>query len=58
MDSSELRSLQEAYLDVYEATGRDEMLAANLAKARAPKPTTGGTVRTPGGRVSTPGGPV
>ncbi len=58
MDSSDLRNLQEAYLDVYEATGRDEMLAANLAKARTPKPTTGGTVRTPGGPVSTPGGPV
>ena len=34
------------------------MIAANLARARAPKPTTGGTVRTPGGPVSTPGGPV
>ena len=48
----------ESYDSVYEATGRDEMIAANIARARAPKPTTGGTVRTPGGPVSTPGGPV
>jgi hypothetical protein len=58
MNSQDLRNLSEAYNNVYEATGRDEMLAANIARARAPKPTTGGTVRTPGGPVSTPGGPV
>ncbi len=58
MDSQDLRNLSEAYNSVYEATGRDEMIAANIARARAPKPTTGGTVRTPGGPVSTPGGPV
>ncbi len=58
MDSQDLRNLSEAYNNVYEATGRDEMIAANIARARAPKPTTGGTVRTPGGPVSTPGGPV
>jgi len=58
MNSQDLYNLQEAYSSVYEATGRDEMIAANLARARAPKPTTGGTVRTPGGPVSTPGGPV
>ena len=58
MDSQDLRNLHEAYSNVYEATGRDEMIAANRARARAQKPTTGGTVRTPGGPVSTPGGPV
>jgi hypothetical protein len=58
MNSQDLRNLSEAYNNVYEATGRDEMLAANIARAKAPKPTTGGTVRTPGGPVSTPGGPV
>jgi hypothetical protein len=58
MDSQDLRNLSEAYNSVYEATGRDEMLAANIARAKAPKPTTDRTVRTPGGPVSTPGGPV
>jgi hypothetical protein len=58
MDSQDLRNLHEAYSSVYEATGRDEMLAANIARAKAPKPTTGGTLRTPGGPVTTPGGPV
>ena len=58
MDSQDLRNLSEAYNNVYEATGRDEMIAANIARAKASKPTTGGTVRTPGGPVSTPGGPV
>ena len=58
MNSQDLYNLQESYSSVYEATGRDEMIAANLARARAPKPTTGGTVRTSGGPVSTPGGPV
>jgi hypothetical protein len=48
----------ESYDNVYEATGRDEMLAANIARAKAPKPTTDRTVRTPGGPVTTPGGPV
>jgi hypothetical protein len=54
MDAQDIRNLQEAYVDVYEATGRDEMLAANIARARAPKSTTGGTVRTPSGPVKTP----
>ena len=47
MDSQDLRNLHEAYSSVYEATGRDEMIAANLARAKAaktsstaPKPTT------------------
>ncbi len=48
----------ESYDNVYEATGRDEMLAANIVRAKAPKPTTDRTVRTPGGPVTTPGGPV
>jgi hypothetical protein len=47
MDSQDLRNLHEAYSSVYEATGRDEMIAANIARAKAartsstaPKPTT------------------
>ena len=54
MDSQDLRNLQEAYSSVYEATGRDEMIAANLARAKAaktsspaPKPTTPTTTTTP-----------
>jgi len=58
MDSQDLRNLSEAYNNVYKATGREEMIAANIRRAKAPKTTTGGTVRTPGGPVSTPGGPV
>jgi hypothetical protein len=54
MDSQDLRNLSEAYNNVYEATGRDEMLAANIRRAKS----TDRTVRTPGGPVSTPGGPV
>ncbi len=54
MDSQDLRNLSEAYNSVYEATGRDEMIAANIRRAKS----TDRTVRTPGGPVSTPGGPV
>ncbi len=54
MDSQDLRNLSEAYNNVYEATGRDEMIAANIRRAKS----TDRTVRTPGGPVSTPGGPV
>lgn len=45
MDSQDLRNLQEAYSSVYEATGRDEMIAANIARAKTPvaKPTTTST---------------
>ena len=60
MDSQDLRNLHEAYSSVYEATGRDEMIAANLARAKAaktsstaPKPTTPTTTTAP-----KPTGPV
>lgn len=53
MDSQDLRNLYEAYSSVYEATGRDEMIAANIARAKAartsstaPKPTTPTTTTT------------
>ena len=61
MDSQDLRNLHEAYSSVYEATGRDEMIAANLARAKAartsstsPKPTTPTTTTT----APKPTGPV
>ncbi len=43
MNSKDLHNIQEAYFNVYEATGRDEMLAANIARAGALKPTTSST---------------
>lgn len=54
MDFQDLQNLSEAYNNVYEATGREEMIAANIRRAKS----TDRTVRTPGGPVSTPGGPV
>lgn len=62
MDSQDLRNLQEAYSSVYEATGREEMIAANRARAKAattssaaPKPTTPTTTPT---TAPKPTGPV
>lgn len=59
MDSQDLRNLQEAYSSVYEATGRDEMIAANIARAKAAraktpvaKPTTTSTDSKPNGPVA------
>jgi hypothetical protein len=66
MNSQDLQNLQEAYLSVYEATGRDEMLAANIARARVLKPTPS-TSSIPSSRPTTtvntpsttkPSGPV
>lgn len=61
MDSQDLRNLYEAYSSVYEATGREEMIAANRARAKAattsstaPKPTTPTTTTT----APKPTGPV
>lgn len=54
MDSQDLRNLHEAYSSVYEATGRDEMLAANIARAKTPvaKPITTTTAPKPTGPVA------
>jgi len=61
MDSQDLRNLQEAYSSVYEATGRDEMIAANIARAKAartsstaPKPTTTTAPKPTGPVAQTP----
>jgi hypothetical protein len=57
MDSKDIRNIYEAYSDV---RNRDINARGGFDPRfdRKPKPTTGGTVRTPGGPVSTPGGPV
>lgn len=34
MNSYEIQNMHQAYMDVYEATGREEMIAANIARAR------------------------
>ena len=69
MNSQELHSLQEAYSSVYEASytggavGKNEMIAANIARAKvsrtpstAPKPTTPTTTDAP--KPTGPAGPV
>jgi hypothetical protein len=53
MDSQDLRNLSEAYNSVYEATGRDEMIAANIRRAKAQKPSSPTTTTAP-----KPTGPV
>jgi len=47
MDSQDLRNLSEAYNSVYEATGRDEMIAANIRRAKAQKPSSPTTTTAP-----------
>lgn len=59
MDSQDLRNLYEAYSSVYEATGREEMIAANRARAKAA--TTSSTAPKPATPTTTapkPTGPV
>lgn len=34
MNSYEIQNMRQAYMNVYEATGREEMIAANIARAR------------------------
>jgi len=55
MDSQDLRNLSEAYNSVYEATGRDEMIAANIRRAKSPKPSSPTTTTT---TAPKPTGPV
>ena len=59
MDSHELQNLHEAYINVYEAIGRDEMISSNIERAKAmksssvmPRPST--NIPKPTGQVSRP----
>jgi len=47
MNSKDLNNFQQIYSNIYEAVGRDEMLAANIARAKASRPLSKSTPTSP-----------